>query len=134
VFVSLVGVWLINTRVERGIVRALGGHWDRLNSYFPTTFARLPANVTEASFRAAANRVAGWDLLVVLDPYGSGSDVMNDPLLATQGPELQAAVRDLEGFPNDGIYGIFVIRGGRIVENFWLDGPFMLGGVIVRAK
>lgn len=128
--VSLVGTWLLNTRVQRGLVRELGGSY--FAQYFSIGIADVPYFKDE-SFPAAARSVAGWDKLAVLQAYGWGPDVLDHPLLKDESEELRQAVRELEGFPDDYVSGVYVIRDGEIVERFWLR-PGLISPIVIEKK
>ena len=76
--------------------------------------------VSPDEFETCARRVPGWDLLIVLQSYSSGRDVLDHPALARRPSDLRDEVQRVDGFMNEGVRTVLVIRGDHIVERFQL--------------
>ena len=77
---------------------------------------------------ACARRVPGWDVIIVLYSYGSGGDVLDHPALRGCSSDLRDAVKDVDGFLNEGVLTVIVIRDERIVERFHLTMTLLPDG------
>ena len=109
----------LTSPVERGLVRQLGGRpWMR-NAVLPVGHHDVVKPVlSPEEFEACARRVSGWDLLVVLQSYGSGRDVIDHPALAGRASDLRDEIQGIDGYLNEGVRTVLVIRDDRVVERF----------------
>jgi hypothetical protein len=109
----------LTSPVERGLVRQLGGRpWMR-NAVLPGGHHDVAKRVlSPEDFQACARRVSGWDLIVVLQSYGSGRDVIDHPAVAGLRGDLRYEIQGIDGYMNEGVRTVLVIRDERIAERF----------------
>src|SRR5687767_3547968 len=79
----------------------------------------LEADLSVEEFAARLRTVPGWDVVIVIHPYGSGQDIDLDGA-GLHGFWLRRRIAGLEGWPNEGIYVASVIRADEVVGQFFV--------------
>ena len=83
------------------------------------------------TFADRLRKVPGWDVIVVVCPYSSGRDIDPDEA-GLQGWWLRRRIAGMDGWLNDGIFDVAVIRDGRDVGGFYVSGGVDWGSFAVR--
>lgn len=94
----------------------------------------VPGEITPEEFRRRSIAVPGWDVIAAVCPYGRSDAVAADPMLRAQGADLCACMQAYDGFGDDGVWDLTIIRGGSILGHFWvqMNGPPVEGFVVSR--
>ena len=87
--------------------------------------------LTDAEFRERVGGVAGWDALVVFQPYAHPADIPVDP--AIESWWLQRQIDHTEGVPQDAYPKVIVIRDQQSVGEIVLHGEIETSGVVTRS-
>jgi hypothetical protein len=96
--------------------------------------AIVPGHMTVDALRSRAREVPGWDLIAVVGPYNHGANLLQDPLLVNQSESVSEVIAGTEGWENDGIYDLILVRQGAVVGGLWLRLEGDLPGSFVVAR
>ena len=104
---------------------------QRDEDYDGLEYVVLEDDLTVDDFAARLRTVPGWDVIVVVGPYDNGRRIDVDQA-GLHGAWLRRRIERIEGWPNDGIFDVTVIRDDQVVSGFFVHQSGGWGSFTVR--